>query len=237
MIIAIMQPYFFPYLGYFQLFCPVDHFVYLDDVTYIKGGWINRNYILQLDQKELFTVPLKNLSSNKRINQTEIHGNEWQKKLLKKIHQNYSKAPHYREVRPLLESVIYSNVTSIADLSIISIEKTLEYLGLAKKTRRSSELNLPDGLKGVHRVIAICKEYGADTYINSIGGMDLYQPNEFRENDVKLQFLQSELPVYPQFSADFKSGLSIIDVLMFNQPAEVVAMLGAYRLITPEAHC
>lgn len=230
-----MQPYFMPYLGYFQLINAVDHFVYLDDVNFIKRGWINRNYLLKDGHRELFSIPLKKLSQNKFISQIEVNDDGWQDKLLKKIHHFYSKAPHYAQVAPLLETIVNSKSKTIADLAITSIEKTLEYLDLARETSRSSELAVPGGLKGKDRLVAICSALGADRYINSIGGQELYSPDDFSRHGIVLQFLSADLPAYPQFSGAFEPGLSIIDVLMFNRPQEVIALLDACSFITPDS--
>lgn len=234
MVVAIMQPYFMPYLGYFQLINAADHFVYLDDVNFIKRGWINRNYLLKDGQRELFSIPLKKLSQNKHISQIEVNNDGWQVKLLTKIHHLYSKAPQYPHVVPLLDAIVNAKADTIADLAIISLEKTYEYLGLDKVTSRSSGIAIPAGLKGADRLIAICTELGADRYINAMGGLELYTPGVFSRHGIVLQFLSAELPVYPQFAASFEPGLSIIDVLMFNAPADVMKMLNACSFITPE---
>lgn len=234
MVVAIMQPYFMPYIGYFQLINASDHFVYLDDVNFIKRGWINRNYLLKDGQRELFSIPLKKLSQNKYISQIEVHNDGWQVQLLKKIHHLYSKAPQYPQVVPLLDTIVNSKADTIADLAINSLEKTLEYLGLDKETSRSSGIALPQGLKGADRLVAICTELGADRYINAMGGMELYSPEDFSRHGIVLQFLSADLPVYPQFAASFEPGLSIIDVLMFNGPADIRNMLSACSFITPE---
>jgi len=230
-----MQPYFMPYLGYFQLINAADRFIYLDDVNFIKRGWINRNYLLKDGQRELFSIPLKKMSQNKHICRTELNDDGWREKLLKKVHHYYGKAPYYAPVAPLLESIVHSESDTIADLSIASIEKTLAYLGVSKETGRSSGMALPEGLKGADRLIAICAELGADRYINAIGGSELYNPVDFSGHGIALQFLQSNLPAYPQFSAGFEPGLSMIDVLMFNQPADIISMLNACSIITPES--
>jgi len=229
-----MQPYFMPYLGYFQLINAADRFIYLDDVNFIKRGWINRNYLLRNGQRELFSIPLKKMSQNKHICRTELNDDDWREKLLKKIHHYYGKAPYYAPVAPLLESIVHSESATIADLAIASVEKTLAYLGVAKVTGRSSDMVLPEGLKGADRLIAICTELGATRYINTVGGMELYSPGEFSRHGLSLQFLQSDLPAYPQFSTEFEPGLSMIDVLMFNPPEKVIPMLNACSFITPE---
>lgn len=234
MVVAIMQPYFMPYIGYFQLIHAADHFVYLDDVNFIKKGWINRNYLLGDKQKELFSIPLKKVSQNKLISQTEVNTDDWQKKLLTKIHHLYSKAPQYQQVAPLLESILRSDAVTIADLAIASVEKTLSFLGLPKETSKSSDLELAEELRGSDRILAICAKQGADRYINSVGGMDLYDAGNFSREGIELQFLSSNMPGYKQFSDDFEPGLSMIDVLMFNSPQAVVAMLEDCSFISPE---
>lgn len=233
--IAIMQPYIFPYIGYFQLINAVDKFVFYDDVNYIKGGWINRNQILLNGNKNLFTVPLKNASSFQTINETLIHTElylKWKKKFLKSLEQSYKKAPFFDFVYPLIHQVLETNHTTIADLCIDSIKQVYNYLALEVVFETSSE-KYPEtkGMEKAERLIKICRTNQANTYINPIGGKELYQKETFKENGIDLFFIENQLMPYPQFNNDFVPGLSIIDVLMFNSKEDIKKMLNQYQLV------
>ncbi|MHA8050612.1 WbqC family protein [Aquirufa sp. ROCK-SH2] len=235
MSVAIMQPYFFPYLGYFQLIQAVDDFVFYDDVMFIKKGWINRNQILMQNQAFLFTIPLVKQSQNKTIRETSVsYGIDFPGKFLTQITAAYKKAPHYSEVFKLIEDVLKDQPESMADLAIRSIELTCNYLGLEKRFHQSSDLGIsnPDWEKA-DRLIAITKSLGSDHYINAKNGEMLYNKAYFLEQSCRLNFLNPTLPNYPQGlkkGVDFIPGLSIIDLMMWNNSTELKNMLLEYHL-------
>lgn len=230
--IAIMQPYFFPYIGYFQLINAVDKFVFYDDVNYIKGGWINRNNILLNGEKKYFALNLKESSSFKRINQIFIGGRTF--KLIKTINQSYSKAPYFDQVFPIIEEVILNINTSslISEIAAMSVIKTSEYLDLKTIFEISSEeyYDTKD-FERAERLIKICKLNNTDTYINAVGGKELYKKETFIKNKINLFFLKSKIIEYEQFGNEFIPYLSIIDVMMFNSPEEIQEMLNQYELL------
>lgn len=233
--IAIMQPYIFPYIGYFQLINAVDKFVFYDDVNYIKGGWINRNQILLNGKKNLFTIPLKNASSFQTISETLIHTNLyliWKKKFLKSLEQSYKKAPFFDSVYPLIQQTFEANHTTITDLCIDSIKQVSNYIALEVVFETSSE-KYPEtkGMEKAERLIKICQSNQINTYINPAGGKELYQKNTFNKQGIDLFFIENQLTPYPQFNNDFVSGLSIIDVLMFNNKEDIKKMLNKYQLV------
>jgi hypothetical protein len=234
--LAIMQPYIFPYIGYFQLIHNSDRFVFYDDVNFIKGGWINRNKILVGNKEFLFTIPLKGASSFKHISETLVHPilfNRYKVKLLRTIELAYVKAPYYDNFFPLLKDFIlnYSNST-ISDLAIESIMFICDYLVMNYNFERSSDLHIATNyLNGKDRVIEICKRENAASYINTIGGLNLYTKSEFEQNEITLNFLKSGEIKYQQFENEFVPSLSIIDVLMFNSKERVNQMLQNYELI------
>jgi hypothetical protein len=227
--VAIMQPYFFPYIGYFSLIKVVDLFIFYDDVNYIKGGWVNRNRILINSEAKYLTLNVKNGSPNKLINEIEIDDNR--QKLLKTIEQNYKKAPYFKQVWPLLETNLKLKTTSLADIAINSVRSVTNYLGMQTKFEISS-VSYPEtkGLERSERLIQICRKTHADTYINAIGGIDLYDKNDFLKNHINLQFLKPQLLQYKQYKETFIPGLSIIDVLMFNSIEDINKMLDQYQL-------
>lgn len=232
--LAIMQPYFMPYIGYFQLINAVDKFIFYDDVTFIKQGWINRNQILINGKANLFSVPLSNTSSHTLIKDVLISDNryeKWKKSFLSSIMFNYKKAKNYEQVRPLIESILSESPSSISDFAIKSIVEVSKYLDIMTDFEICSDQYSNTHLSGQDRVLDICKAENADTYINPIGGMALYSESEFLENEIKLYFIKTDNFIYKQFSNEFVSFLSIIDILMFNDKEEVSSMLNNFELV------
>jgi len=227
--LAIMQPYFFPYIGYFQLINAVDIFVFYDDVNYIKGGWINRNKILINNQGAFFTLTLKDASPNKLINEIEIIDNR--EKIGKTIQMAYRKAPNFENVWTLIQKCLEFDSKRLSDIAIYSVTLVAEYLGLQKSFEISGE-RYPDtkGKERAERLIEICNRNNAEHYINPIGGKELYSNDKFALNDIQLSFIKSKDIHYPQFGKNFIPWLSIIDVLMFNPKEKVLEMLNAYEL-------
>ena len=227
--IAIMQPYFFPYIGYFQLINAVDIFVIFDDVNFIKQGWINRNNILINGEKHLITLALKGASSFKFINEIEVGNN--QKKLIKTISQAYKKAPYFNDFFPIVENILNFESNSLAHFVGNSLKCVTAYLNISTTFVTSSCLKKDDGYKGQGKVINISKMLGADEYINAIGGQTLYSRDKFKNNHINLLFLSPDNIVYRQFKDKFSPNLSIIDVIMFNSRDEVKRMLNEFELI------
>jgi hypothetical protein len=230
--IAIMQPYFFPYIGYFQLICSADKFVFYDDVAFIKQGWINRNNILMNGKAHLFTIPVMNISSFETIHQTQVaYQVDWTKKFLKTIESSYSKSPFYKEVFPRIAALIDQRHTSISDLAKKSIALVFEYLSLPLKVETSQQYN-NSHLKAQERIIDICSKEKAGTYINPPGGRELYDAAAFEKEGIELKFIEPKKISYDQYSNVFVPFLSMIDVLMFNDPGKITQMLGEYELIS-----
>lgn len=232
--VAVMQPYIFPYIGYFQMIKAVDTFVFYDDVNFIKKGWINRNKILVNNQENIFTVPLQKVSQNKLIVETQVHielFQSWKMNYMKTIQTAYSKAPHYDDIKLLLEKVLNKDFISISDLAIESIVEASQYLNLNTKFIKSSEAYANRGLEKQARLIDICHKEKANHYINAIGGQALYKKEDFIAQGVTLDFIKSKPIQYKQFNNDFVPWLSIIDVLMFNSKEEIIVMLNEYELI------
>lgn len=224
-----MQPYFFPYIGYFQLINAVDEYVVLDDVNYIKGGWINRNRILVNNDIFLLGINVQNASYLKTINGLSVL-NKNNQKILKTIKFSYNKAPFFEEVYPLIEDIINYENTNLAQYVTNSIVKTARFLGIDTEFFISSEIQKDESLRGKYRVLDICKEFGASQYYNAIGGKELYTKEFFEKEDIELKFLKTNFVEYKQFGSEFISALSIIDVMMFNSVAEIKKMLNMYDL-------
>lgn len=227
---AIMQPYLFPYIGYFQMIHSVDIFVFYDDVNFINRGWINRNRILINSEPKFITMELLKASQNKLINEIEIGNN--QKKILNSISLAYKKAPYFSEVFPLIEECFNSPSKMISELAIYSIKCVSKYLNVSTSFEMSSELyGNTRGFDKADRLIEICKLNGSGHYVNAMGGLELYDKMYFSKNDLKLNFIKTGLTPYKQFNEDFVAGLSIIDVLMFNSKVECQKLLNNYELI------
>jgi hypothetical protein len=227
--IGIMQPYFFPYLGYFQLIQAVDRYVIYDDVNFIKGGWINRNNILGQAGAQRFNLQLSGASPNKLINEVQVGNNGG--KLLTTISQAYSKSPFFSEAFPVIETCLTHSEKNLARFLEYSVRALCEHFGIDTEILVSSKIQKDNNLKGSEKVLAICKQLGGTTYINAIGGRELYQRENFQKNGMDLLFLQMGPVVYPQFHGEFIPNLSIIDVMMFNPKETILQLLDEYTLI------
>ena len=192
--IAIMQPYLFPYIGYFQLIRSVNKFVLFDDVNFIKKGWINRNNILINGKANLFSVPLKEVSQNKMIADIYLASEiKWKSIFLRTIEQNYKKAPFYNIIYPLIEQIINSPVEKIGEMIKISLGIINNYLGIDTEIVSSSSVYGHKDLKGEQRIIEICKMENAKGYINLIGGKEIYSKTLFLSEGIEIGFLQTQL--------------------------------------------
>ncbi|MBW6410295.1 WbqC family protein [Clostridium weizhouense] len=230
--LGIMQPYFFPYIGYWQLMNAVDKYVIYDDVNFIKGGWINRNRILMNSEAKVINVQMNGASPNKLINEIEVSGNQvHNKKLLKSIESCYKKAPYYSSIFPIIENIITQDEKNLAKYLEYAIKKVCEYLDIDTEIIISSTINKNNNLKGQDKVIEICKVLGADEYYNAIGGQYLYSYEDFSSEGLKLKFLETERIEYKQFNNEFVANLSIIDVMMFNSKEEIKKILNQYKLL------
>lgn len=198
-------------------------------MQFIKGGWINRNFILASGKKSLLTLQLRKASPNKLINEIEIGDNF--KKKLKTISQAYAKAPFYDAVFPLVEALFASEDANLATFLFRSIQMVADYLGIKTTIVLSSTLDKNNDLAGQSKVLDICRTLKADTYVNAIGGQELYSQDAFSEKGIRLLFLKSGSVSYRQFNGEFVANLSMLDVLMFNSPDEIHTYLSQFELI------
>ncbi|MFA5925317.1 MAG: WbqC family protein [Parcubacteria group bacterium] len=230
--IGIMQPYLFPYIGYFQLIKAVDIFVVHDDVQWIKGGWINRNRILFDNQVKTLTLAVKKRSNYDKINQFEVSEDHNNRNLyLNRIASAYAKAPFFKQVYPIIEGIILMRTCNLSDLIVYSLETVKRYLEIDTKIILSSDIEKNNSLCAQERVINICKSLNSATYTNPIGGMELYKKEDFAEHNLKLYFIKPDEIRYEQFGQGSIANLSIIDVLMFNNQQTIRSMLNDYILI------
>lgn len=226
MSLAIMQPYFFPYIGYFQLIDASDIFVLYDDVNYIKQGWIHRNRILINGKPSYFGPQLIKPSQNKKINEVLLNNTDWKKKLLTKIKLTYSKKKFFNDTFPLIQKIILSNENiTISDLNKTCIIEICNYLDINKKIITSSEYFAKNtGLKKEDRIINICKQLNQPTYINAIGGQKLYTKEMFENYGISLYFIKNEIK-------DTNMNLSIVDILMNYCKKDIQKFIKQYSLV------
>lgn len=224
--IAIMQPYLFPYLGYFQLIHAVDTFVLYDDVNYIKKGYINRNNILNQGEPLRITIPVLDVSQNKKIN--EHYFSTDVQKILKTIQTAYFKAPYFNQVYPMIEAVLLQNDRKVSNVCYAAIQEILTYLGLKREVLLSSQLDYDRDLPAADKLMDITKLLGHKEYVNSIGGQSLYDTKYFNENDINLLFIKMQSVIYKQNCCDFVPNLSIIDILMWNDISKINTLLQSY---------
>lgn len=230
--LGIMQPYFLPYIGYFQLINAVDIFVIHDDVQWIKNGWINRNRVLVNGEDRFITLPLLKESSLLNINQRHVSTDivVQKQKILRQVQESYRKAPYFFEAFELLERCLENTESNISIFVTNTIHEYCSYLNIKTPILLSSAIDKNNALKGQERVIEINKRLGADNYINPHGGVELYSVDAFSKHGIKLQFLRPTSISYQQFKHEHVSHLSILDATMFNTKKELSALLNAYDL-------
>lgn len=226
--LAVMQPYLFPYIGYFQLIYAADLFLIYDDVSFIKQGYINRNSVLSPNGVTRFTVPVPNASSNRLI--SELAFSIDVSKVLKTIEQSYSKAAHFDVVFPIIRETLENEDRSIAEVCQQSYQSIFSYLSVEKQFKKTSELEYDRNLSARDRLIALCHKFGVNCYINASGGRSLYSERDFEERGVELKFIDSLPMEYQQGNHKFVPNLSVIDVLMHCSPEEAVTLLKRYEL-------
>lgn len=229
MTLGIMQPYLFPYIGYWQLINIVDVFVIYDDVNFIKQGYINKNNILAKDKAQPFTLELIGASSNKLINEVIIGNNS--KKILKTIKQNYIKAPHFDVVFPLIEDILNNKESDLSKFIGYSLFAISNFLEIDTKFIYSSDIEKNNNLKAQDKVIEICNNLNANNYINSIGGKELYSKKDFNNHNIDLSFIETNLVEYKQYNNKFLPYLSIVDIMMFNDIQTISTYLKNYKLV------
>ncbi|MEX0928903.1 MAG: WbqC family protein [Balneolales bacterium] len=233
-----MQPYIFPYLGYFQLICAVDKFVLLDDVHYINRGWINRNRLFVNERIFYFTIPLDKASQNRLIRDIKVAiGFKWKEKLLKTLACSYRRAPFYKEISSLVKEVLDEDQRYISRVVLVSLRKILKYLDIHTNIVAGSAIYANQHLKAQDKILDICRQENAGQYVNPAGGIELYNSDVFQIHGIELHGLKPNLPEYKHPSGRFIPGLSIIDVLMYNDPETTREMLGKYSLQYIPSRC
>lgn len=230
--LGIMQPYFLPYIGYFQLIAAVDEFLIYDNIKYTKKGWINRNRFLLNGKDAFFTLPLHKAPDYLNVVERQLAEAFNREKLLNQLRGAYAKAPHFDNVFPRLERIIIYPDNNLFRYIHHSVIELCTHLGIETPIRISSTVDIDHNLKGQKKVLALCKASGARTYINPIGGTELYDRNVFAREGLELKFITANPLEYPQFGNDFVPWLSILDVLMFNPIDKVQdAVFNNYEIV------
>jgi WbqC-like protein family len=229
--VGIMQPYFLPYIGYWQLLAAVDRFVVYDNIQYTKKGWINRNRFLRNGTDALFTVPLKKASDSLNVADRWIADGFDPRSLLDALTAAYRKAPFFQTVFPLIETVVAAAPRNLFDFLLHSLCATAAWLDIRTPIIVSSQLPIDHTLKAERKVLALCEALAATRYVNAIGGRALYSAQAFGVKGIELRFIETRPIRYQQYDHPFVPDLSIIDVLMFNSKDAVRGMLHAYDLV------
>ncbi len=229
--LAIMQPYFLPYIGYWQLWNAVDAFVVYDNIQFTKKGWINRNRFLLNGADELFTIPVKKDSEYLNVVERAVAPDFDRDKLLNRLAGAYRRAPHFDAVFPLVTGIVRAESANLFEYLFHSMRQVAGYLGITTPVVVSSTVPIDHSLRAEEKVLALCRALKADTYLNPIGGRELYDKAQFRAGGIDLHFLQTRPITYPQFNGAFVPNLSILDVMMFNSPAAIRAMLREFDLV------
>lgn len=232
--LAIMQPYFFPYIGYFQLISATDAFVIYDNIQFTKKGWINRNRILVNGKDEYISLPIKKDSDYLNVVERNLADSfiDEKLKMLRRITESYRKAPEFNAVFPVLEAAINTPYSNLFEYIYKTLQHVCGYLDINTPFIVSSTITANHHLKAQDKVIAYCQALGATEYINPIGGLELYSKEIFQQNNIQLSFIKSSEIVYPQYKNEFVPWLSIIDVMMFNSKEKIQQYLaGSYTIL------
>ncbi len=236
--IAIMQPYFFPYLGYFSLIKNTDSFILFDTVQFIRHGWIERNRVLKQNEGwQYIAVPLQKHSRDTLIKDIKINNTEkWKDKIFAQLTHYKKKSPFYKETIDVLKQGLDIDTDSITQLNYSTLGAVCKYLGITFNCQIYSEMGLiidtvtaPD-----EWALNICKSLGdIDEYWNPEGGVEFFETSKYTNAGINIKFIKHNLPYYSQRRGEgvFEPGLSIVDVLMFNPPEKIREMLDYYELV------
>ncbi len=216
-----MQPYFLPYIGYWQLISAVEKIVIYDNIKYTKKGWINRNRFLQNDKESIFSVPLKKDSDYLNIAERRIADNFKRNDLTNQLREAYRKAPYFKSFMPILADIINYKTDNLFEYILNSIKEITKIFEIKTEIIISSSVNCDHTKKSKEKVQEICAAINAKIYINAIGGIDLYSKQNFETNKLKLLFLKTKIVPYKQNAQTFIPNLSIVDLFMFLPLQEI----------------
>lgn len=230
--ITIMQPYFLPYIGYFQLMSAVNEFVILDDVNYIKRGWINRNRIL-VDGKEMYiTKPIRGASQNKRINELQFVDDPGiGENMLRTISYAFRKSLFYLESEELFRNVILNTELRVPEYLEYSLIKLCEKLDIKVKISRASSYRNMLHASGQDGIIELCKILGCDSYYNAIGGQKLYDKKAFSSEGIELNFVKTDFEKMRMISSFQHLDYSILEIMAEHERSRVKDLLACFSII------
>lgn len=234
--IGIMQPYFFPYIGYFSLIKNTDKFILFDPVQFIRHGWIERNRVLKPQLGwQYIAVPLVKHELSTAIKDVRINNSEdWKNRLLAQLQHYKKKSPFYKQTIEVVQKGLDIETDSIVQLNYLTLKAVCDYLEIPFDCEIFSEMNLE--IEQVNApdewALNICKALGYKEYWNPPGGMEFFDPKKYEEAGIDLKFQKVNVQPYPQRRGpeNIETGLSIIDVMMFNSPEVIKDMLDDYEL-------
>lgn len=233
--LAIMQPYFFPYVGYYSLIKNTDKFIIFDTVQFIRHGWIERNRILKPNEGwQYIQVPLVKHNREVLINELEIRNSEpWREKLKAQLQHYKKRAPYYAECMDVIDACISLQTDSIVDLNEHILDVTCQYFGINFDCQIFSKMDLViDEVKEADEwALNISKAMGVNEYINPPGGKEFFNREKYLQKDIELTFLGNNVQQYKQRRETFEPGLSIIDLMMFNDVSSINAMIDDTKII------
>ena len=229
--LGLQQPYFFPYLAYFQLLFAVDRFVAYDDVNWIHGGWIHRNRLAAHDGPQWFTIPTRGASRHVPLDTVKVAAGRWREKMFRTLEQSYARAPFREPVLRMVERTLATPSPFVADIAVASLEHVRDYLGYTTPIHRARNRYEASAARGEERVIAICRAEGATEYLNAIGGLALYDRQLFDQEGITLRFLQGRYENTVETDDQGRVTLSIIHLLMYSTIEQVRTMMNAYDLV------
>jgi hypothetical protein len=217
MLVAIHQPQFLPWLGYFDKIRQSDVFILLDNVQFKKNEWQNRNRIRTDQGAQWLTVPVKH-NFGQNINEVIINNNmDWRRRHLKAIEQHYRKSPHFDKYFMLFEELYAKEWISLEELNSFIILEIVKILEIDTKIVKSSEIKTTG--KSTDRLIELCEYFKASSYLSGIDGKKYMDFDQFKRHNIKVVTQDYQHPVYNQLytrsDEEFVSHLSILD-LLFN---------------------
>ncbi len=232
---AVMQPYFFPYLGYFSLIKHTDRFIFLDTVQFIKHGWIERNRILKPDGGwQYFNVPLVGHSSFAKIKDVRVDNSvNWRRRILSQVGHYKRKAPYYRDTMEVLDHALSIDTDSIVKLDEHALKSVCRYLDIPANFNILTEMELKyDVAQAADEwSLNICRAMGIEEYWNPEGGIKFFDCGKYDAAGIIINFLKINLKPYYQAGCDFEPGLSILDAMMFNSPESIKVLLNDFILL------
>lgn len=241
MTLGLMQPYLFPYLGYFQLMRHVDTYVFYENVQYMRQGWVNRNRLytnIKKNETHYFTFAVVKDDYKKEINERYYSNLKADcEKLRRILYQSYKNASNFEEAYTVIDQALQFENNNVAYFNMNANYLIARYMGIDTQItcmERIKDKGFWDNyyrLDYESKVIYICRFFQGQRYVNAIGGASLYHKKAFLHNNIELKFIKMDDIVYPQFEGEFTPNLSIIDVIMHNKIDSIKLLLDRYQII------